>query len=75
MHWTALADVRIQKVKIHKGERKMTKEVAEEIYSKMCKCRDRIFDTHYCEDNPCTGCEYQVDPDLEEEALRVLGKL
>ena len=53
----------------------MTKEVAEEIYSKMCKCRNRIFDTHYCEDNPCTGCEYQVDPDLKEEALRVLGKL
>lgn len=53
----------------------MTKEEAEAIYSKMCKCRDRIFDTHYCEDNPCADCEYQVASELKEEALRVLGKL
>lgn len=53
----------------------MDKTEAEAIYDKMKRCQNRIFDTHYCEDNPCAGCEYQVASELKEEALRVLGKL
>ena len=47
----------------------MDRQVAEEIIEKMKKCRDRIIDTHYCEEMSCEGCEYSVPEALKEQAI------
>ena len=50
----------------------MDKTEAKIIYDKMKRCQNRIFDTHYCEDNSCKGCDLYVAPELKEQAIAVL---